>query len=463
MKLAAERGWTVDTAHVYVDNDVSAYSGKRRPRYDAMLKAIETGCVDVVVVWHTDRLTRRTSELERYIEVCEPAGVPTHAVTAGVLDLSTPSGRMTAHIAAAVAQMEVEHKAERQMESNSKSASDGEAPRTGRAFGYTIRGEIVPDEAEAVREAFTRFANGSGLVVLADWLNDSGFRNVRGGLWNRGSVRTMLENPRYIAERWTLRSKRGKGGGIVERVWEYVGPGNWDAIVGEDLFRAAATILNDPLRKSAAREGNARKYLGAGCYVCDVCGAQVKTAYGSIVRGNKRFKYRKYACPEWHVSRRADYVDEIVEAVITARLRDPKLATAIASGDTDGKVRVLRDEAAGLRARLDTAADDYADGLLTARDLNRTRDRIERRLADVEVRLAELGSATALGSILGAEDPVDAWLALDPNAKARVIDALGTVRLMPAPAGRRPSDRNPDKVDAWKAKLAESVLIRWHE
>jgi site-specific DNA recombinase len=45
--LEASRGRRVVATHV--DNDVSAYSGRRRPGYLALLEAIEGGRVDVVV------------------------------------------------------------------------------------------------------------------------------------------------------------------------------------------------------------------------------------------------------------------------------------------------------------------------------------------------------------------------------------------------------------------------------
>ena len=38
---ASALGWEV--VRVFVDNDVSAYSGKRRPGYQTMLQAIEAG------------------------------------------------------------------------------------------------------------------------------------------------------------------------------------------------------------------------------------------------------------------------------------------------------------------------------------------------------------------------------------------------------------------------------------
>src|SRR5436853_52874 len=47
-KLAEDKGWTV--AEVYVDNDLSAYSGRRRPRYEQMLTDVEAGRREAKIV-----------------------------------------------------------------------------------------------------------------------------------------------------------------------------------------------------------------------------------------------------------------------------------------------------------------------------------------------------------------------------------------------------------------------------
>jgi DNA invertase Pin-like site-specific DNA recombinase len=60
--LAESRGWTV--VEEFVDNDISAYSGKTRPQYQRMLTAMRDGRVTAVIVYHLDRLTRRPKELE---------------------------------------------------------------------------------------------------------------------------------------------------------------------------------------------------------------------------------------------------------------------------------------------------------------------------------------------------------------------------------------------------------------
>ena len=79
--LAEAQGWVVDT--VLIDNDISAFSGKRRPAYDQLLSAIDRGEVEAVVVWHPDRLYRRTADLTRLVDAIERQHVSIRTVRAG--------------------------------------------------------------------------------------------------------------------------------------------------------------------------------------------------------------------------------------------------------------------------------------------------------------------------------------------------------------------------------------------
>src|SRR5690242_10380323 len=87
--LAKALGWTV--ARVYQDNDISAYQRKKpRPGYNQMLKDLQSGEIDAVIAWHSDRLHRRTAELETFIQIIEASGAEVSTVRGGQVDLSTP-------------------------------------------------------------------------------------------------------------------------------------------------------------------------------------------------------------------------------------------------------------------------------------------------------------------------------------------------------------------------------------
>src|SRR4051812_1456491 len=97
------------------DNDLSAYNGKRRPGFEKLLATIERGEIDVLAVWHTDRLYRSMKDLLRLIEVAAPRNLVIKTITGSELDMSTPTGKAIAQILASIAEMESAHKGERQV------------------------------------------------------------------------------------------------------------------------------------------------------------------------------------------------------------------------------------------------------------------------------------------------------------------------------------------------------------
>ena len=70
--------------NTYVDNDISAYRGARRPQYERMLQAVRDGEVTTVIAWHPDRLYRHPRDLEAFVETIEAV----RASAAGALQSS---------------------------------------------------------------------------------------------------------------------------------------------------------------------------------------------------------------------------------------------------------------------------------------------------------------------------------------------------------------------------------------
>lgn len=66
--LCAAKWWTPVE---YVDNDVSASSGKKRPAYQRMLTDIRDGRIGAVVAWDLDPLHRRPIELEAFMDLSD--------------------------------------------------------------------------------------------------------------------------------------------------------------------------------------------------------------------------------------------------------------------------------------------------------------------------------------------------------------------------------------------------------
>jgi hypothetical protein len=76
--LADRLGWEV--THRYGDDDLSAYSGRTRPGFEAMLKAMADSEFGAVICWHPDRLFRSMKDLERLIDIATGRGVELRTV-----------------------------------------------------------------------------------------------------------------------------------------------------------------------------------------------------------------------------------------------------------------------------------------------------------------------------------------------------------------------------------------------
>src|SRR6266550_6989798 len=190
-QLAARRGWKV--VERYVDSDISAYSGKRRPEYQRMLEDVDTGVVAAVVVYHADRLHRHPRELEDFIDLCQRKQTKL-ATVSGDLDLSTHDGQLLARITGAVARKESDDKSRRIRRKHEELAAAGRVSGGGtRPFGYeTDKRTLRPDEAEIIRDCATRVLAGDSLRSICKDLNERGIFTVTGKQWSTQTLRRLL-------------------------------------------------------------------------------------------------------------------------------------------------------------------------------------------------------------------------------------------------------------------------------
>jgi site-specific DNA recombinase len=417
--LAERLGLTV--VEVYTDNDVSAYSGKPRPGYRALLAAIRAGQVDAVLVWHTDRLHRSMAELLDYIAACQTRDVPTHSVTSGPLDLSTPSGKMTAKIAAAVAEQEIEHMIERKRAARVQAAAAGKWPGGRRPFGYEADGVTVNQaEADAIRWAASQLLAGMSLNAIVAKMNDRGLRTSTGKVWRPTELRRSLIRPRNA--------------GLMVHNGEVVGRAEWPAILDDDTWRGVCAVLGDPARRTNTTV--ARRWLLSGLALCGVCGDPVRSFSAGTSRG--RTTKPVYTCRTGkHIVRDAAELDAYVEAVIIERLSQADARDLLAPdqrGDGDGLY--LRD--AALRARLDELGRLYGEGTIDARQLAEATATIRHQREQITAELVAASRGSVLAGVADAADPATAWAGLDLSRKRAIVDTLIEVVILPAKRGRRP-------------------------
>ena len=91
MELAEKRGWEV--VGEYTDQGISGGKGREaRPGLNAMLKSVEMGEVDIILVWAIDRLGRSLANLIHTLQDLDEARVGLYIHTQN-LDTTTAAGR----------------------------------------------------------------------------------------------------------------------------------------------------------------------------------------------------------------------------------------------------------------------------------------------------------------------------------------------------------------------------------
>src|SRR3954447_13297819 len=419
VELADRLGWQIVGQHS--DNDLSAYSGKPRPGYRALLDDLEQGRADAVLVWHTDRLHRRPVELEHYIDVCDPRGVITQTVKAGPLDLATPSGRMVARMLGSAGRYEVEHMIERQQAAKLHAATAGRWKGGRRPFGYEADGVTIREsEAAEIRKATDDLLAGMSLHAIArDW-NARGVATSTGGRWKPTEVRKLLARPRNA--------------GLMEHRGEVVGKAEWPAIVGEPLWQAVRALLADESRRTTT--GNARRWLGGGLYLCGVCGKPVRATTAGM-GGRGRGHVAAYRCEHGaHVVRRCKALDDFVEDLVIERLSRPD-AAMLGRKATSVDVSALQVQRLVLQARLDELVDRFAAGQITGQQLERGSATLRAQLADFDRQLADAAGTSALDGVVGPA-AAEVWATLDLSRRRAILDTLMTVTVRRTRRGRPP-------------------------
>lgn len=435
--LAEQLGYAV--AHIFEDNDTGASTRSRgaRPAYADMLARARTGEFSAILAYSNSRLTRRPREFEDLLDLVQDHGVQIHTVTSGTVDLSTADGRMMARVLANFDAGEADRTGERVQRAALERA------RQGRSHGPTAYGwtrdqdgteHIVPEQADVIREAAQRVIAGESLrAIVRDYIA----RDVptpKGGKWNGTVLRQLLLRERNAGKR----VHRG----------EVIGPGSWPPILTDAQQVQVTAILRDPARRTS--RGTVLMNMLSGIMLCGVCGEPCRTLTGARYTkrdGTEGRRPTAYGCAVCFKTRRiAHKVDAVVEAVVLARLNMPD-APALLAGDPEG-AKEAREDRDTLRARLDGAADEYAEGRITAAQLSRITAKLTKSIAAAEERLTRAGISPDLG-FMATEDPAEAWSRATVEQRRELIDLLMTVTLLPTGAG---GSFDPESVQIeWKS------------
>ncbi|MFM9996848.1 MAG: recombinase family protein [Phycisphaerales bacterium] len=276
--------------------DDGGYTGGNveRPALRTLMKDIEAGRIDTVVVYKVDRLSRSLLDFSRLIEVFERHAVSFVSVTQH-FNTTQSMGRLTLNILLSFAQFEREIISEGTRDKIAASRRKGMWMGGHPVLGYDLdfkagRLTVNEEEAERVRAIFDLYLrNGGALLRTVQELDARGWTTkrwttragvVRGGaVFDTTRLRLLLTNVLYVGNvRHRDQVYAGEHPPIVDReVWERVG-------------RAGALFGSN---RRACAEHRSRGALLGGLLFCGPCGCAMTPTY--TVKGGVR-AYRYYVC-----------------------------------------------------------------------------------------------------------------------------------------------------------------------
>lgn len=272
VKSQKHEGWkAIEKAY-----DDGGYSGGtlERPALKELLRDIEQGLVDIIVVYKIDRLTRSLHDFSKIVEVLDKQNCSFVSITQQ-FNTSTSMGRLTLNMLLSFAQFEREVTGERIRDkyaaSKKKGMWMGGAPPMGY---YRKEKKIYPDEnAGSIKTIFNKYIELKSVSKVKHWLDENDIKSQNGIPLSAGNVNFILLNRAYLGE-------VGHKG-----VWYQ---GEHEAIIEAIVFNKVQEILAE--NRVERRKYDPHKCLLAG-KIFDDKGNYMSSSWSS---GSKGQKYRYY-------------------------------------------------------------------------------------------------------------------------------------------------------------------------
>jgi DNA invertase Pin-like site-specific DNA recombinase len=345
-------GWVASREHF----DDGGFSGGtlERPALKRLLKEIEAGKVDVVVVYKIDRLSRSLMDFAKLVEVFERRSVTFVSVTQS-FNTTTSMGRLTLNVLLSFAQFEREVTGERIRDKFAASKKKGMWMGGCPPLGYDIDSrKLVVNAAEAktVNLIFRCYLDLGCVRALRDdlaakrivskvWTSISG-RAHGGTPFDRGALYCLLKNRIYIGET----THKGKS---------Y--PGEHKGIVAHELFDAVQERLASSRRRTLGKPSVPQDAPLAGL-IFDDRGTVMSPTY-SMKPGGRRYCYYASRQADGSSSRAISRVPAAaIESLLAATLRRLGLSSGDREGSADLRPLVRRVEIGSdhVVVRLDSSA-----------------------------------------------------------------------------------------------------------
>ncbi len=191
---------------------VSGESIQDRPEIQKVLKEVETGTIDGILVVEVERLTRGDTKDQGTVAQTFKYSDTKIITLNKIYDPNSDEDEEYFEFGLFMSRREYKTINRRMQRARIANVLEGKYCASEPPFGYkkvrlkygkgyTL--EAIPEEAEIVKEMFQKRADGLGHNIICNWLNTLDFKPKTSDVWTPSTIKGMLSNPIYIGKiRW---------------------------------------------------------------------------------------------------------------------------------------------------------------------------------------------------------------------------------------------------------------------
>lgn len=318
-KIMENKSWTM--ADIFADEGITGTSAKKRADFMRMMKWCKQGKIDLILTKSVSRFARNTVDCLNYVRMLKAQGIAVYFEKENINSMDESTELMLTMMGA-FAQAESESISGNIQAGKRYAMQRGEATIHYHNLYAYEKGpdgnpQIIPKQAEIVREIYQKYLRGDSLNMIRKDLEERHIPNARGGAtWTHSAVRGILSNEKYAGD--VLMQKTFRQDCISHKAIRntgqrpmYLVQNNHEAIIDRKTYDAVQTEL---ARRNALK-GNTQKSTPSGrsCYtpkyalsdrvICGECGTLYRRCTW-VNRGKKhivwrcisRFDYGKKYC-----------------------------------------------------------------------------------------------------------------------------------------------------------------------
>lgn len=280
---------------VYTDEGISAVSTRGREGFNRMIEDALAGRIDLIVTKSVSRFARNTVDSLTAVRKLKEHGTEVYFEKEGIYTFDS-KGELLITIMSSLAQEESRSISENVTWGQRKRFADGKVTLPYSSFLGYRKGpdglpEIVPEEAETVREIYRLFIQGKTVNWIANHLTGKRIPTPRGkSKWQTSTIESILMNEKYkgsaiLQKKFTVDFLSKKMKVNEGEVPQYIVEESHPAIIDPDQWQKVQDEM--AVRKAKGRHHNSLSPFSAKL-VCGDCGEY----YGSKV-WHSTDKYRR--------------------------------------------------------------------------------------------------------------------------------------------------------------------------